>query len=146
MEMDKKAYYYLGLGYASLKLHGKAIDAFQAALNLDSDFLEAYIGLGYGYIVVKNWKRGIELLNRAVILAPQNPEVHFLLSFMHLGNDDLDSAEHEYELLKDIKKVLRKTRLSKKNKESEYAKIAKYLSELDKAIRQYKNSRKYRYR
>ncbi len=144
MEMDVKAYYFLGLGYASLKLHGKAIDAFQEALNIDSDFLEAYLGLGYGYIVVKNWKRGIELLNRAVILAPRNPEVHFLLGFMHLGNDDLDSAEHEYELLKGIKNYLRKKKVSKQNRESEYAKIAKYLSELDKAIRRYKYSRKYR--
>ena len=85
------------------------------------------------------------MLNRAVILAPQNPEVHFLLSFMHLGNDDLDSAEHEYELLKSIKKVLRKKKVSKNNKESEYTKIAKYMSDLDKAIRRYKYSRKYRY-
>jgi len=146
MDMDAKAYYYLGICYAALKMHGKAIDAFQEAVNLDSEFIEAYIGLAYGYSAVKNWKRGIKLLNSAVILAPQNPEVHFLLSIMHLGNNDLDSAEHEYGLLRNIKNALDKEKLSNKAKASYSQKISRYMSELDKAIRQYKYNKRRTYR
>jgi S1-C subfamily serine protease len=146
MGVNPKTYYYLGLCYAELKMRGKAIDAFQEAVNLDSEFIEAYIGLASGYAAVKNWKRGIRLLNRAVISAPLNPEIHFLLSLMHLGNNDLDSAEHEYRLLKNIRNALGIEKLSKEEKAAYSKKISKYMSELDKAIRQYKYSKNRRYR
>ncbi len=146
MGVNPKAYYYLGLCYAELKMYGKAIDAFQEAVNLESEFIEAYIGLASGYAAVKNWKRGIELLNRVVILAPQNPEVHFLLSLMHLGNNDLDSAEHEYGLLNDIKRALSKVNVSAEKRRSDSDKISKYLSDLSEAIRQYKYSKRRTYR
>ncbi|MGD2084591.1 MAG: tetratricopeptide repeat protein [Candidatus Aminicenantes bacterium] len=96
---NKKAYYYLGVSYAGQTLHDKAIYAFKQAIEIDTNYVEAYIGLGASYGAVENLLQGIKALNQAVILDPQNPYVHYLLGMLHLANHDLISAENEYKLL-----------------------------------------------
>jgi serine protease Do len=96
---NKKAYYYLGVSYAGQTLHDKAVYAFKQCIEIDPNYLEAYIGLGASYGTVENLVQGIKALNQAVILDPQNPYVHYLLGLLHLANHDLVSAEMEYRLL-----------------------------------------------
>lgn len=100
---DKKAYYFLGVSYAGQTQHDRAIHAFKQCIEIDPGYVEAHIGLGSSYGAVQNWIEGIKTLNKAVILDPQNPYVHFLLGLLHLGNHDLGSAELEYQRLVNTK-------------------------------------------
>jgi tetratricopeptide (TPR) repeat protein len=100
---SEKAYYYLGVSYAGQTLHYKAIYAFKQCIEIDPNYVEAYIGMGTSYGAVENLRRGIKALNQAVILDPQNPSVHYLLGLLHLANHDLVSAEREYKLLVQFK-------------------------------------------
>jgi len=100
---NAKAYYLLGISYASLSKNRKAIFAFKNAIELDQDYIEPYLGLATSYIVVQNWNRGISLMNKAILIEPDNPNIHFLLGILHLGNEDIQSAELELKILQKIK-------------------------------------------
>ncbi len=130
MEMDARAYYALGISYAALNMSSEAIRALQSAVDLDGEFLDAYIALGFAYAAVKNWRQGIKLLNRAVLVAPQNPAIRYLLGIMYLGSDDVSTAERHYETLKNMSG----------NDSSKFA------SQLRSAINKYKNYKKRGYR
>ena len=123
-----KAYYYLGFSYSQLSKHVKAIQAFRESIDMNPDFVEAYLGLASSYAGVENWVLGIKTLNKAVIMEPQNAEVHFLLGILHLGNHDLESAQLEYEILK------------KQNASTELR------NQLRRAISQYETNRQRQYR
>jgi tetratricopeptide (TPR) repeat protein len=125
---DAKAYYYLGSSYAQLKQYEKGIRAFTRAIEIDSKMLDAYLALGASYVAIQYWTRGIKICNQAVLLAPNNMELHFLLGILHLGNDDLDSAKREYELLRNLKGN------------------RKYRDELGRAISNYQYRRRRKYR
>lgn len=103
MEMDARAYYALGISYAALNMASEAIQALQSAVDLDGEFLDAYIALGFAYAAVKNWRQGTKLLNRAVLVAPQSPAIRYLLGIMYLGSDDITTAERQYEILRNMK-------------------------------------------
>lgn len=118
---DKRTYYYLGVSYAGQTQHDKAIYAFKQAIEIDPNYLEAYIGLGASYGAVQNLIEGIKTLNQAVVLDPQNPYVHYLLGLLHLSNFDLQSAELEYRLL------------------VQYQGDSKHQNQLKNAISQYKS-------
>jgi tetratricopeptide (TPR) repeat protein len=121
------AYYYLGLSCASLTKFGKAIQALKKCIEIEPEHIEAYLALATAYGADQDWIRGIEVLNKAVVIKPDNPEVHFILGLMHLGNHDPGSAQLEYEILK-------------RQKASQ-----KLLSELNNAIGKYKRSQRRRY-
>lgn len=125
---NAKAYFYLGGSYAELEQYEKGIQAFSRAIEMEPEMLDAYLALGASYVAIQYWTRGIKVMNKAVILAPENTEVHFVLGVLHLGNDDLASAEREYEILKKLK--------------GDY----KYRSELSRAISAYKRVNRQRYR
>ncbi len=102
-----EAYYFLGISYASLSKNRKAIFAFKNAIEIDPDYIEPYLGLATSYIVVQSWTHGISLLNKAILIEPDNPNIHFLLGFLHLGNEDIQSAELELKILQKIKFLFR---------------------------------------
>ena len=120
------AYYYLGYSYGQLKRFAKAIRAFETCLEIDPEHMNALLGLGTAFAAVENWRRGIKVLNKAVILEPENLEVHFILGFLHLGNDDIESA------------LLEKAILEKNKKEKQY------WHKLSAAIEDYKRYKKYK--
>lgn len=139
IETDAKSFLYLGMAYMAIRDYDKALDAFQGAVDQDPDFYEAYVGLGYCYAIFKNWKRGINLLKRAESLEPGHPEIHYLLGFMYLGDDDLSSAENEARRLSEISSKWR----GKKIAIYDERKVSEMLSELQRAISQRKsNSRR----
>jgi S1-C subfamily serine protease len=141
IDMDPRAYYYLGLAYLAIRTNDKALYAFQSAVDLDNDFFEAYIGLGYCYAAVKNWKRGIDTLRRAQAMEPGHPEIYFLMGFMYLGSDDVSSAERQ---AKRLGEVISKWR-GKKVAFYDDTKVSELLNQLNQAISQYKRYRKSRY-
>jgi tetratricopeptide (TPR) repeat protein len=96
---DALGYLYLGLNRAQLTQHDRAIYAFRQSLEIDPDNLETYLGLASSYAAVENWLKGIETLNKAVVLKPDSGEAHFLLGIIHLGNNDPGAARLEYEIL-----------------------------------------------
>jgi tetratricopeptide (TPR) repeat protein len=122
-----KAYYFLGLSCVKITRYGKAIQALKQCIDIDPDFIEAYLALATAYGTEEDWTRGIEVLNKAVVIKPDDPEVHFLLGFLHLGNHDPGSARLEYEILKQQKAP------------------DKLCNELNKAIKQYNQNYGRRY-
>jgi len=96
---DARAYYYLGASYFHLKKYDKAIRPLMRALEQDADFLNAYLALGSCYVAMQYWSRGIKVMNEAVIIAPENAEVHYILGMLHVGNEDLESARRESAIL-----------------------------------------------
>lgn len=128
MEMDAKAYFALGISYAGLKMNTEAIQSLQTALDLDGELIEAYVALGYAYAEVKNWRQGIKLFNRGVLVAPENPAIRFLLGLMYLGSGDVSAAERHLEILRNMR-----------DKDS-----SKFASQLRDAINRYNIYKQYR--
>lgn len=124
---NAKTYYFLGVSYASLSKNRKAIFAFKNAIELDPDYIEPYLGLATSYIVAQSWTHGISLLNKAILIEPDNPNIHFLLGILHLGNEDIQSAELELKILQKIKNT------------------SKLRSKLNSAINRYKYQKRYQY-
>ncbi|NIM14634.1 MAG: tetratricopeptide repeat protein [Candidatus Aminicenantes bacterium] len=124
---NAKAYYFLGLSCAKLTKFGKAIQALKQCIEIDPEYIEGYLALATAYGAEQDWIRGIKVLNKAVVIKPDNPEVHFILGILHLGNHDLESAQLEYEILQE-----QKAPDDLRNK-------------LNKAIQEYKRSRRRRY-
>jgi S1-C subfamily serine protease len=137
IEPDAQAYLYLGIACMATRDYDKALGSFQASLDQDPEFFEAYIGLGYCFAIFKNWKRGIISLRRAESLAPGHPEIHYLLGFMYLGDGDVSAAERE---ARQLSKISRKWR-GKKIAIYDDRKLSEMLSELRTAITRHKNRR-----
>jgi tetratricopeptide (TPR) repeat protein len=97
---NARAYYYLGLSCAKMTRYGKATRVLKQCIEIDSEYIDAYLALATTYAAEKDYIRGIKTLNKAVVIKPGNPEVHFLLGLMHLGNHDPGSAQLELEILK----------------------------------------------
>ena len=140
IESDSNAYLYLGLACMAIRDYDKALDSFQASVDNDPEFHEAYIGLGYCYAIFKNWKQGIISLKRAESLSPGHPEIHYLLGFMYLGDDDVPAAEREARKLSDISSKWRGRKIAIYDER----KLSEMSSELRTAISRYKSSRRRR--
>lgn len=125
---NAKTYFQLGVSYAMNVQHGRAIQAYRQAIEMDPENIQIFLALASSYGAVENWSRGVKLLNEAVVLSPGNPEVHYLLGLMHLGNEDLDSAQLELQLLRNLKS---------KN-------TFKYRGDLSRAINNYKYKKRRR--
>jgi tetratricopeptide (TPR) repeat protein len=137
LDSNAKTYYYLGIAYLASRMYDEALDAFQDSVNQDPDFPEAYVGLGYCYASFRNWKQGIITLKHAESLAPGQPEIHFLLGMMYLGDDDLESAEQEARLLDQIEDKW----VGKKIAIYDERKLSEMLSELRMAISSFRYQR-----
>ncbi len=139
-EYNPKAYYYLGLAYAAMRNYDKAYDSFKSAVEEDSEFFEAYVGLGYCCAAFKNWKDGINNMKRAQALEPDHPEVYYLLGFMYLGNDDVDSASRQAQALAEISRKWK----GKKIAIFDDRKLFEMQNELQSAISRYKYNQRRR--
>lgn len=117
-----EAYQYLGFCYSELTLHMDAIRSFQRAIDIDDNRLESYVGLIYVLVKVENFSMGLDYIEDALIKAPNNIELRFLKGVLHLGNEDLASAESELHIMSQMK--------VKKGRE--------FISKLRSAISQYK--------
>lgn len=100
---DAEVFYYLGANYNKIGNHRKALSAYKEAVRLDPDFTEAYIGLGASYMALQMWEKAIEALIRATQSDYEFAEGHFLLGLAYLAKGEIQSAEEEYKILRELK-------------------------------------------
>jgi tetratricopeptide (TPR) repeat protein len=72
--------------------HQEAITAYNSALELSPDFVEALIGLGSAYSLMQDYERADEYYARAVALEPQNPNAHWGLALLLKSRGESEEA------------------------------------------------------
>ncbi len=97
-----QAYINLGIVYAAKGQHKKAIREYKQALKIDPDSIQAYNNLGYLYIDTEiNLKEGLNLIKKALSLAPENPSIMDSLGWAYYKNGMFDEA------LEELKKAIK---------------------------------------
>jgi tetratricopeptide (TPR) repeat protein len=74
----------------------EAISRFSQATKLNSNFAEAYLGLGFCLVTVKKYEDAIGPLRAAERLTPGNPEVHHTLATALARSGHKEEAEKEF--------------------------------------------------
>jgi len=74
----------------------EAIPHFSEAVKLDSNFAEAYLGMGFCLVALKKYEDAIPPLRNAERLAPRNPEVHNTLATALQRSGHKEEAEKEF--------------------------------------------------
>ncbi|HEU0179554.1 MAG TPA: tetratricopeptide repeat protein [Blastocatellia bacterium] len=92
------AHYYLGLAYLDLKNDGEAIRELEAAAKPDYPAAEIYLTLGKVYIRKGQAPQAVRLLQKAVAIAPAQPEGHLRLAQAYRLQQQLDLALKEISL------------------------------------------------
>ncbi len=70
---EKTIYRQLGVYYNHRKIHDKAIEMFNTALELDPNYSEIHNHLGYSYGEIGNFEKSLEHLKKYVFLNPGDP-------------------------------------------------------------------------
>jgi Flp pilus assembly protein TadD len=86
------AYDNLGVTYMQLGQTGKARDAFERAVQLNDKNADAERNYARLLITGQEYVRAIELLNKALIIGPQDPASLTLIAIAQLRTGDLDAA------------------------------------------------------
>lgn len=94
--------YYIGINYAHINNYEQAELLFNEIIAIDSDFIPAYLGLGYLYLSQGKWDMGIDQLSSNSYLDSSNEEVHYILGLLYLGKGDFTSALDELNKLREI--------------------------------------------
>jgi Flp pilus assembly protein TadD len=74
----------------------EAISRFSMAAKLDSNFAEAYLGLGFCLVAVKRYEEAIPPLRVAVRLQQGNPSAHYNLAVALSRTGNKEEAEREF--------------------------------------------------
>jgi tetratricopeptide (TPR) repeat protein len=75
-----------------------AIQHFSEATKLDTNFADAYLGLGTSLLTEKNYAAAIPPLEMAVKLQPDNPAGHYSLATAYARTGRKEDAEREFAL------------------------------------------------
>jgi superkiller protein 3 len=92
------AHYYLGLAYLDLKDDDEAIRELEGAAKPDYPAAEIYLTLGKVYIRKGQIEQAVKLLQKAVAIAPAQPEGHLRLAEAYRMNRQPDLALKEVSL------------------------------------------------
>ncbi len=65
-----KAYYNMGIAYRKLKKYQKAIDAYQKAIDIKSDYYMAYNNMGVVYNILEKDQKAIDAFEKAIKIKP----------------------------------------------------------------------------
>ena len=87
-------YYGRGWTFFDEEQYEKAIAAFTNAINIDSDFKEAYCHLGVIYIEQQRYTKALEVLKKAVAIDPRFKEAHFNLALAYLKLGEFELARN----------------------------------------------------
>lgn len=68
------------------KNYDLAIIKFNDAKSLDNGRIEAYLGLGWSYVLKIDFTNAISELNQAMSIDDTNPDIHASLAFIHNAN------------------------------------------------------------
>ncbi|MBU4444362.1 tetratricopeptide repeat protein [bacterium] len=80
--------------------YAMAVLEYQDALNYDSTSYTIYVSMAKAFINLGKFERGIEALNRALRLEPDDLEAREILAQVYFLSGDNENAEKEYETLR----------------------------------------------
>jgi len=104
------AEYELGEMAREARLWGQAVEHFERAVRLESQFTEALIGLGKSLVSAGRAQEAVAPLEKAVKLEPQNPNAHYQLSFAYRRLGREEEAKKELAAYKETHEKLVKSR------------------------------------
>jgi tetratricopeptide (TPR) repeat protein len=76
----------------------EAVKHFSKATELESNFADAYLGLGMSLLAQKSYADAVAPLEKAVKLEPGNPAAHYSLATAYARTGRKDDAEREFAL------------------------------------------------
>ena len=76
----------------------EAVKHFSKATELESNFADAYLGLGLSLLAQKNYAEAVAPLEKAVKLQPANPAGHYSLATAYARTGRKEDAEREFAL------------------------------------------------
>ncbi len=76
----------------------EAVKHFSRATELESNFADAYLGLGMSLLAQKNYAEAVDPLEKAVKLQPANPAGHYSLATAYARTGRKEDAEREFAL------------------------------------------------
>jgi tetratricopeptide (TPR) repeat protein len=86
----------LGVAYLERHMEDKAIDSFIKALNIDPNYLSAYVNLGYTYQHKESYEKAIQSFEKALILNPKSAKLYNTIGLIYDKIDKPDIAVKMY--------------------------------------------------
>ena len=68
-----------GLDYINQGDYQRALEEFNRVISIDSEYVDAYCGIGIAYLNQKKYKEAIEAFEKATALGPDKPIAYYLL-------------------------------------------------------------------
>jgi len=99
---DAYRYYSEGKKFQQNERLAEAIDAYNKALSVDAEYVDAYNGLGVVYAMLGEHELAIQLMTRAVQLAPMNSYLHNNLGYVYLGQARFNEAVRAFQQAIDL--------------------------------------------
>ncbi len=93
---NELARFNLGAAYQGLKLHEKAIDAYQYALAIDEKFDYAYRNLGDAYIRIRKYREAIEALEKVLELSRPEYVIYEAMGYCYHKLQNFSQARFHY--------------------------------------------------
>ena len=88
--------------YIVLDLYKRAVEAYNQAIYIDPNYVDAYIGLGTSCVPLGLYKCAIEAFKQIIRIEPDSVGAHFGLGLMYSKIGDRNLALNEYKILKDL--------------------------------------------
>jgi tetratricopeptide (TPR) repeat protein len=88
--------YYQGIYYSTTKAYAAAIQSFDRTILIDYNFIEAYIEKTSLLYDQKNFKGGLEVLSKALAVAPDHASVYYWTAKCQQALGDKESARFNY--------------------------------------------------
>lgn len=99
---DAYRYYSEGKNFQQNERFAEAIDAYNKALSVDAEYVDAYNGLGIVYAMIGEHALAIELMTRAVQLAPMTSYLHNNLGYVYLRQSRFNEAVRAFQQAIDL--------------------------------------------
>lgn len=99
---EAQDFFDLGQSFYEQEKYQEAIDAFESALNLQPNWALVYSKLGQIYLQVGKTDQAIQSFQESIRLEPNSDIFHANLAIAYLINSDLESAQKEYSILKNL--------------------------------------------
>jgi len=128
--VSARDYFLRGYSYQESGMYSEAVEYYQKAIRLESDFLEAFINLGVAYYQLGKYSKAIDAYEKALYLDPHSSSLYNKLGSAYIIHGRFTNA------LESFKKA---TEIEPENPVSHYnLGIAYYLNgERDAAFKQY---------
>jgi len=80
----------LGVAYMERRMYDKAIESFNKAINIDPNYLSAFINLGFAYQYKEDYVKAIQAFEKAIILNPRSAKLYNTIGLLYdkMGKPD----------------------------------------------------------